>query len=254
MTKKHLCAFIIFAALLIGCAKKAPISGFVGKPLELTPTLKAPEDSVNCLFKWSFVTKPPESNMDVLSFQPDSRSFTVSFVPDVVGEYEVEFSMTTTDGKEKLKQSFRCSVIEDTSRTAQETAPPPVTVPAPLPQYSRPAPTATAPAPVYQAPKPAKPKSAIRGREIPKVADKYTIQISSWKSYAKAEDAQRKLAALAIDAYIQKAYFSETKETWYRVRTGNFESYEQARAAMQSLKQKFPEEKFWIDFVREDQQ
>ncbi|MBN2601436.1 MAG: SPOR domain-containing protein, partial [Candidatus Marinimicrobia bacterium] len=87
---------------------------------------------------------------------------------------------------------------------------------------------------------------------IPTISGKYTIQISSWKTYAGAERAIGLMANLGMDLYIQKAYFKETGETWYRVRTGNFDTRTAARAAMEQLKSKLPHEQIWIDFVRQD--
>lgn len=257
MVKFRLLALGVLLILLSSCAKKTTLPGLVGQPVFITPTLKTPEDSVGCLFKWNFVSKPLESNMDVLSFQPDSRSFSVSFVPDVEGEYEIQFVMTTTEGKEKLKQTYHYLISPDTSTTTSTSAPPPIVIPTtpPTSQTKITTPSGPAPAMTTQASKVAKPKTKVvrSAQKIPKVAGKYTIQVSAWKNIDKAENAQRQLAAANIDAYIQKAYFPETKETWYRVRTGNFDSYEEATTALKALRTKFPKEKFWIDFVRKDQ-
>lgn len=253
MLKFRLYALIVLLVFATSCAKKVVINGFVGKPVTITPQLKAPEDSVDCLFKWSFVTKPAESNMDVLSFQPDSRSFEVTFVPDVVGEYLVEFTMTTTEGKEQLKQSYTCQISEDTSQTAVA-PPPPIIIPT-TPKQEVPGPSISSTT-TYQPSKDVKPKPKPRtiksAQKIPKMEGKYTIQVSAWKNIAQAEAAKNRLEAVSIDAYIQKAYFPETKMTWYRVRTGSFDSYAEAQAALKDLKTKFPKENFWIDFARQD--
>ncbi|MFA6743969.1 MAG: hypothetical protein WCS36_07215, partial [Candidatus Neomarinimicrobiota bacterium] len=113
--KKVCVTLTIVLLLLSGCAKKPVITGNVGSPINLTPEIKKMEDTVACSFKWNFTTKPAESIMDVLSFMPDSRTFSVSFVPDAPGDYELQFSSQTTDGKERFKQVFICTVSPDTT-------------------------------------------------------------------------------------------------------------------------------------------
>jgi len=258
--KKTTVAMIIMLMLISECAKKPVLTGTVGNPVNLTPELKKPEDTVACTFKWNFTSKPAESNMDVLSFQPDSRSFTVSFVPDVPGDYELQFTSQDTEGKEQFKQVFTYAVSPDTNpipaADTGEYQALPRDLSAPLPQYSQPG-TQTAPPVTYAskppaAPKP-QPKAVVKGRKIPKVAGKFTIQISAWKQYNQAEAALAKLTAKDLDAYIQKVYFKETKETMYRIRSGTFDSYAEAKKVMKDLQARFPKEEFWIDNVREDQ-
>jgi len=257
LMKNGLCAIALTLSLINGCSKQPPVPGFVGKPLELIPTLKAPEDTAGCTFKWSFTSKPAESNLDVLSFQPDSRSFSVTIVPDAMGAFEVQFVATSAENKDVVKQIFKCD-IQGADQAPPDSSSGVITeAAAPLPQYAKPGTVAQPPVPVYAPPPSLKPKAVtravVRGRKIPKVAGKYTIQLSSWKKYNQAEDALKKLVDAEIDAYIQKAFFQETKETFYRVRTGTFDSYEEAKTALNAIQKKVPHEKPWIDFVREDQ-
>ena len=51
------------------------------------------------------------------------------------------------------------------------------------------------------------------------------------------------------DAYIQKALFVETNETWYRIRVGSYDKKETATAVAKSLSKSRPE-KAWVDYVR----
>jgi hypothetical protein len=39
----------------------------------------------------------------------------------------------------------------------------------------------------------------------------------------------------------------------YRIRSGTFDSYADAKKVMKELQARFPKEEFWIDNVREDQ-
>ncbi len=257
---KNLTAFSVAVLLIfMSCDKTETIPGLVGKPIHLAPVIETSEDTLACTYTWSFCDKPDGSNMDILSFQPNSRSFNVSFVPDIPGEYSVTYNIVGPDGKTKGKQDLLCEVIEDTTSTApiqeDEYALSEEALNAPLPVYEDTKTTTMKPA--HTPPLPPKqtysrPRSD-RGKNIPKISGNYTIQISSWKTYAGAERAVSLLSSLSLDLYIQKAYFNETGETWYRVRTGNFDSRATARQTMNDLKAKLPHEQLWFDFVREDQ-
>jgi len=261
--KKMLVLSTVLLLIFIACDKTEPIPGFVGKPVHLVPMVKSAEDTLACTYGWSFNDKPEASNMDILSFQPNSRSFNISFVPDVAGDYIVAYTIMGPDSKVKDSKELLCSIIEDTSRTKVKEeegyALSEEALNAPLPVYGDskskaiPGKTAYTSPTVPKAVTPVSRTTQPRGQNIPTIPGKYTIQISSWKSYAGAERAIGLMANLGLDLYIQKATFNETGETWYRVRTGNFDTRTAARAAMTSLKIKLPREQIWIDFVRQDQ-
>ncbi|MGC9364279.1 MAG: SPOR domain-containing protein [Fidelibacterota bacterium] len=257
--KKSISLLVGLLLIVFSCDKPEPIPGVVGKRIHLAPLIESKEDTLACTYGWSFVEKPAESNMDILSFQPNSRSFHISFVPDVPGDYLVAYTIVGPDGKVKSEKELLCQVIEDTSAApapqekgyalSEEAmqAPEPVyedKETPPEPAYERTTPTA----PGSKKPRPQKPA----GQNLPAIPGKYTIQISSWKTYAGAERAVRLLDHLNLDLYIQKATFPETGETWYRVRTGNFDDLSDAKAALNELKTKLPREQLWIDLVRQD--
>jgi len=253
--KKIIGFWTLILLILFSCSKPEKISGIVGKPIYLAPTIKSAEDTLGCSFAWSFTEKPEGSNMDVLSFQPNSRSYNLYFVPDVIGQYIINYAITGADGKTKASKDLICEVAEDTTSAAavQPAGYPlsPAALNAPTPVYTD---TKIKPEkiPAYP-PSATKPTGGKRGKSIPKIPGKYTIQISSWKNYASAEKSVSKLANLGLDLYIQKAYFKETGETWYRVRTGNFDQYAAAKQTMIELQSKITNESLWIDNVREDQ-
>lgn len=255
--KKLLIASITVLIFIFGCSKKESIPGVVGKPLHLANIIESSDDTAGCTFKWNFASKPHESNMDVLSFQPNSRSFSIYYVPDIEGKYTLQCSIIDSSGNVKSKKVFICEVIEDTTQTEEitemeithqmkieDTLTPTVKKTVAKTTYTtkRSIPTRTR-----------RPK-VIRGKNILKIPGKYTIQISSWKSYEGAERAIAKLSSLGLDAYIQKAHFDETGETWYRIRTGSFDSCNEAKVTMNTLKKKLPREHLWVDNMREDQQ
>ena len=53
------------------------------------------------------------------------------------------------------------------------------------------------------------------------------------------------------DAYIQKAYFKESEEVWYRVRIGSYDNYNSAQAVA-NIVSKDIKLSVWVDFVRLD--
>ena len=254
--KKSILVILAFSLMLASCGKKEPIRGLVGNPVHLSAVIEAPEDTIGCTFRWVFTQKPPESNLDILSFQPDSRSFSIYFVPDVVGQYTVQNAIIGVDGKDKSKSDFICEIAVDSTKgeasdsaglDAAENAP------APVYEYGKkqkmPGPSLAPKKDTTQ--KPAQ-KARVKGTAIPKVHGKYTIQISSWKSYDAAEKELSRLSNMGLDAYIQKAIFKETQETWYRIRVGMFDSRGEATLALNDFTKRFPNEKFWIDNVRQD--
>lgn len=252
--KKEFIILLISIFVISACEKREKIPGIVGNPLHLATIIESPEDTAGCKIEWSFLDMPSESNMDILSFQPDSRSFNIYFIPDTPGEYSIHYSIFDAEGKEKDKRDFICEVIEDTTKTEESTEIEQITlkeseIEPPLvyqePTYPK----------KYTAEKIAKPKKAIirRGKNIPKIHGKYTIQTSSWTTLENAERALTAFKSFGLDAYIQKAYFEETNETWYRVRTGSFNTYKEAIITKKELKKLLPREQVWIDNVREDQ-
>ncbi|HCK99226.1 MAG TPA: hypothetical protein DHW42_03865 [Candidatus Marinimicrobia bacterium] len=255
--KKAATLITFILMILMSCSKTEKIPGYVGRPVYLAPVIQSPDDTLACTYSWSFINKPDGSNMNILTLQPNSRSFNIYFVPDVIGEYTIRYTIFGPDGKERAHREMICDIIEDGAGTVPEQQDDytlsPEAQSAPLPIYEDSAPTL----PGYTTPPPPKPKPTYQkpqGQTIPKVSGNYTIQISSWKTYAGAERAISKLAPLGLDLYIQKARFNKTGETWYRVRTGTFDTYAAARQTMNELKTKLPGEKIWIDFIREDQQ
>ncbi|MDD5765769.1 MAG: SPOR domain-containing protein [Candidatus Marinimicrobia bacterium] len=252
--KKSILVVLAFSLMVASCGKKEPIRGFVGNPLHLSAVVEAPEDTLGCTYRWVFTQKPPESNLDILSFQPDSRSFSIYFVPDVAGQYTVQNAVVDAEGKDKSKNDFICEIsIDSTGEGATDTTG--VSESAPAPVYEsgtkQKAPSTNI-APKKESVSETVQTGRVKGKAIPKVSGKYTIQISSWQNYNAAEKELTRLSNLGLDAYIQKAIFKETKETWYRIRVGMFDSHSEATSALNDFRNRFPNEKFWIDNVRQD--
>jgi len=104
-------------------------------------------------------------------------------------------------------------------------------------------------APKSTAAKPAKKKSPRY--VIPYDKSRYTIQVVSKKNLKDAEKTAVNLIESGYDAYIQKAYFRDTDEVWFRVRVGSYDNRETALAVGKVIASAMPTD-IWVDFVRFD--
>ena len=104
-------------------------------------------------------------------------------------------------------------------------------------------------APKSTAAKPAKKKSPRY--VIPYDKSRYTIQVVSKKNLKDAEKTAVNLIESGYDAYIQKAYFRDTDEVWFRVRVGSYDNRETALAVGKVIASAMDTD-IWVDFVRFD--
>jgi len=102
-------------------------------------------------------------------------------------------------------------------------------------------------APKSTAAKPAKKKSPRY--IIPYDKSRYTIQVVSKKNLKDAEKTAVNLIESGYDAYIQKAYFRDTDEVWFRVRVGSYDNRETALAVGKVIGSAMTTD-IWVDFVR----
>ena len=101
-------------------------------------------------------------------------------------------------------------------------------------------------------PKPAAAKPAKKKRPryvIPFDKSRYTIQVVSKKNLRDAEKMAANLIESGYDAYIQKAYFRDTDEVWFRVRVGSYDNRETALAVGKVIASAMTTD-IWVDFVR----
>ena len=103
--------------------------------------------------------------------------------------------------------------------------------------------------PKSTAAKPAKKKSPRY--VIPFDKSRYTIQVVSKKILKDAEKTAVNLIESGYDAYIQKAYFRDTDEVWFRVRVGSYDNRETALAVGKVIGSAMTTD-IWVDFVRFD--
>lgn len=77
----------------------------------------------------------------------------------------------------------------------------------------------------------------------------YTIQLSSWRTEAKADREARRYQEMGLEAYTQKADIPGMG-TWYRVRVGRYQALAEAQETARSL---VNIENNWVDnFTRGD--
>ena len=130
--------------------------------------------------------------------------------------------------KESMDNEVKDEDIEETEIAAAEITPPKV-------------------APKSTAAKPAKKKSPRY--IIPFDKSRYTIQVVSKKNLKDAERTAANLIESGYDAYIQKAYFRDTDEVWFRVRVGSYDNRETALAVGKVIASAMTTD-IWVDFVR----
>lgn len=77
---------------------------------------------------------------------------------------------------------------------------------------------------------------------------KYTVQVSSWQTRQKAERIAQQFRTKGYDAYVQSAYLSDRKETWYRVRVGRYATSNDAAQVATAIRDLL-ESGYWIDRI-----
>ena len=263
--------------LAFSCSKENPV-GYVGQPVSVS--IDIPDESEDLEFLWELTSIPSNSYLINTDIQAGQDNFSVMFIPDVIGDYSIEASVFQYNDEIET-QSFTVSVIDaiemDTSSISKsgQTAIDTLALNELLanddteeywydsynadesPTYStsdtiepeqdeiEDPKTSTISPPKKPSPK----KKQIKGQTIPFDKDRFTIQIASKRKLNDAKRVAAKLIEAGYDAYIQKANFSETNETWFRVRVGSYDNRQTASAVAESLS-KTQKETAWVDFVR----
>ena len=80
----------------------------------------------------------------------------------------------------------------------------------------------------------------------------YTVQITSGKNLAAAEELVRNAKNTGIDAYVQQGYVDDSGTLWYRVRAGKYTSIDIARGAAREINEKMNANS-WVDNFRKDE-
>jgi cell division septation protein DedD len=244
----------------------------VGQYVTLQATDAAEESSI----KWVFAQLPDSSKLS--GFLPADTAAQVSFKPDFAGEYDVLLQVTTGGETEETSYFYKAVVSDDSTLNDQElpdylleaeyagdttVSDSPVVsltdtgdqrdylskvVP---PGYSKKA-TATTTRRKHTSASQKKVSKPSRGNLIPRAEKTYTIQVSSWPSLEEAQAASRELLdKYGIDSYIQRAFFKDKDEIYYRLRVGNFPDQKNAEEYAKEI-QELTSLPVWVDYVRQE--
>ena len=251
----------------MGCGKKG-LTGRTGEAISLTTEIS--EDSDDLDYIWTIADQPDASMLSLDNFSYNENRSTVSFIPDAPGDYILQVEILQY-GDEIAIQSFAIAVEQGDAVPVEQTKPnwyeeesdrqwfEAVTIVGDtvveVPVITEVAPAidnveeivAQAEAEIVPSPLPLKPIQ--RGLNIPKNEGRFTIQVVSKKLLSDAEVVAAKLINSGFDAYIQKAYFIETDEVWFRVRVGSYDSRKTALTVAKSISESRGTST-WVDYVR----
>ena len=273
--------FFTFLFLIVSCGGDG-IVGYVGE--SITITAENPEETNDVDFSWILIDQPDGSLLSSKDLKYKLAGQEMTFSPDYPGNYifevsilkfgdelsnqsfvftisdlEVEPETEKTDDSEEewLSEDMEEDVEEDVEEEDEYEEDNNVEgisdggnddykdIPAIQKKHTLQSPKNTKP--VVRA-MPVKTKPA-KDAHIPAQKDRFTIQIISKKQLKDAQQFAKKLIISGYDAYIQKAYFKETEEIWYRVRIGSYDNYNSAKAVADVVSSELGMSA-WVDFVR----
>jgi|TARA_B100001093_G_scaffold194205_1_gene186786 septal ring-binding cell division protein DamX len=268
--------FIGIVVLAFSCSKENPV-GYVGQPVSVR--IDIPDESEDLEFLWELSSIPSNSYLINTDIQAGEDNFSVMFIPDVVGTYSIEASVFQYNDEIET-QSFTFSITDalqlDTSSISEsdQTTLDTLALVELLANDENEEswydsynadenlyyPSDTLSSKQYEKEKPKLPtkvppkkasikKKRLKGQAIPFDKNRFTIQIASKRRLGDAKKVAAKLIESGYDAYIQKANFKESSETWFRVRVGSYDNRQTASAVAESLS-KTQKETAWVDFVR----
>ena len=265
--------FFTFLFLIVSCGGGG-IAGYVGE--SITIIAENPEETDDVDFSWILIDQPDGSLLSSKDLKYKLAGQEMTFFPDYPGNYTFEVSISKF-GDELSNQSFVFTIsdlevepeTENTDDSEEEWLSEDMEeedeyeednnvegisdggnddykdIPAIQKKYTVQSPKNTKP--VVRA-MPVKTKPA-KDAHIPAQKDRFTIQIISKKQLKDAQQFAKKLIISGYDAYIQKAYFKETEEIWYRVRIGSYDNYNSAKAVADVVSSELGMSA-WVDFVR----
>ena len=274
--------FFTFLFLIVSCGGDG-IVGYVGE--SITITAENPEETNDVDFSWILIDQPDGSLLSSKDLKYKLAGQEMTFSPDYPGNYIFEVSIlkfgdelsnqffvfTISDleiepEKEKTDDSEEEWLSEDMEEDVEEEDEYEEDEyeednnvegisdggnddykdsPAIQKKYTVQSPKNTKPVVRAMSVKTKPAKDA----HIPAQKDRFTIQIISKKQLKDAQQFAKKLIISGYDAYIQKAYFKETEEIWYRVRIGSYDNYNSAKAVADVVSSELGMSA-WVDFVR----
>ena len=237
-------------------------------------TLQVEESVEGQRINWIFSQLPDTSKL--LGFLPADTLDLVSFKPDVAGIYDVVLEVTLDGETEQTSYFYEAMMSEDNTlvdgeipdhlfealkagdTTVSDTPAVSLTDDGVQRRYlskmKSPGETKKPRKSYVKKKRPIKTKPAVisRGNLIPLAARTFTIQVSSWPSLDDAQSASRDLQEkYGIDSYIQRAFFKDKDEIYYRLRVGNFQESKDAEAYAKEIRE-MTQIEVWVDFVRQE--
>ena len=273
-------SIFIILTLFIACSKQSPTT-LVGEAI--IANVANPEEGLDLEYLWEFTNLPDQSSISNSDIDSGEDDLSITFIPDVPGTYSLEVSVFQYNDEistqsfyfEVLDNENLVSDIKDESNISESDeilaknddllyrsdAPKwfesedilEITTEMendkllPKPQIKKDSERIIPSSPKKVETK--KTTKSIRGQSIPYDKNRFTIQIASKKELSDAKQVAVDLIDSGYDAYIQKALFKETNETWYRIRVGSYQNKDTAIAVAESLSKNRPE-KAWVDYVR----
>ena len=273
-------SIFIILTLFIACSKQSPTT-LVGEAI--IANVANPEEGLDLEYLWEFTNLPDQSSISNSDIDSGEDDFSITFIPDVSGTYSLEVSVFQYND-EISTQSFHFEVLDNENLVSDIKDESNISTSDEIlaknddPLYRSDAPKWFESEDILEIttemendkllPKPqikedseriipSSPKkveikkttNSIRGQSIPYDKNRFTIQIASKKELSDAKQVAVDLIDAGYDAYIQKALFKETNETWYRIRVGSYQNKDTAIAVAESLSKNRPE-KAWVDYVR----
>ena len=271
---KHAVLVLIVLSIMVNCDMWNSRFGREDVKLGEYITLKVEEPVEGQHVNWIFSQLPDSSKL--LGFLPADTLDLVSFKPDVAGTYDVVLEITANGKTEQTRYYYEAIMSEDNTLVDGD-------IPEHLLEASKAEDTTVADTPsvnltdegvqrryltkmksprdvtqtrkrAIKKKRTAKSKPAVisRGNLIPLAARTYTIQVSSWPSLDEAQSASRELQEkYGIDSYIQRAFFKDRDEIYYRLRVGNFQESKNAETYAREI-QEMTSLPVWVDFVRQE--
>ena len=273
-------SIFIILTLFIACSKQSSTT-LVGEAI--IANVANPEEGLDLEYLWEFTNLPDQSSISNSDIDSGEDDLSITFIPDVPGTYSLEVSVFQYND-EISTQSFHFEVldnenlvsdIKDESNISESdeileknddllyrsdgpkwfeyedileiTTEMENDKLLPNPQIKEDSERIIPSSPKKVETK--KTTKSIRGQSIPYDKNRFTIQIASKKELSDAKQVAVDLIDAGYDAYIQKALFKETNETWYRIRVGSYQNKDTAIAVAESLSKNRPE-KAWVDYVR----
>tara|TARA_B100000029_G_scaffold515208_1_gene621143 strand:+ start:43285 stop:44106 length:822 start_codon:yes stop_codon:yes gene_type:complete len=270
-SQKYLFKLIGFCLLASSCDKPTSNFGTVGNFYSVQ--IQEPIGIVLPSYAWSILSFPSESNLIYTDLFIRRGGKEMSFQPDVPGNYSFELIIFNEEGLSivsnkydfLISKSATASIsIEPQPKIKTNTNEKDKTLKKDLNKNRIPNNISnielnkksnenlSKKEPKLKNKVPAKVKITPRADSIPSLGDRFTIQFYSESSLAQSKHRLDELIKLGFDAYIQKAYFQDKDELWYRVRVGTFNSKEEAKKAAIEIKRLSGLES-WVDKVRIDQ-